>query len=81
MYISPKEFARLLKSSTLSATEQHALLNLLPSLTSEQIQEIGQGLMADGESQTVLFEEVEKRSSMMLHGFEAELKSISEEED
>lgn len=81
MHISPQEFARLLKSSTLSATEQHALLNLLPSLTSEQIQEIGQGLMADGEAQTVLFEEVEKRSSMMLHGFEAELKSISEEED
>lgn len=77
MYISPKEFAHLLKSSTLSAAEQHGILKLLPSLTPEQIQEIGQILMADAEAQHLLAKSVEEKAQNILHNFDADLKSLS----
>lgn len=77
MYISPKEFAHLLKSSTLNAAEQHGILKLLPSLTSQQIQEIGHVLMADHESQNLVVRAAEKKAHEVLDHFDDALKSLS----
>ncbi len=49
--ISPKHFAQVLKNSSLDPQDKVAILNLLPTLTPEQIEEIGKILEEDNAKQ------------------------------
>ena len=77
MYVSPEEFARLLKRSSLSTKEQHSVLRLLPSLTSEQIQDLAKVLFGDVKSQEQILQEFRLKREQLLVEFEHELEKLN----
>lgn len=79
MIITSHQFAHYLKHSTLSPAEQHGILKLLPSLTKEQIQEIGAVLMTDVESQTSITKDHERKRDQLLLGFSIEMEQLKNE--
>jgi hypothetical protein len=79
MYISPKQFADYLKNSTLSPKEQQMILKVLPTLTSDQIQEMGKVLMGDVQAQEGILEEHEQQRDQLLLKFSIELDQLKSE--
>lgn len=76
MLLTPRQFVHLLKNSTLTPIEQQAVLDLLSSLSPEQIQQIAALLKRDHESQERLRADVEGRRDALLLQFNVEAKKI-----
>jgi hypothetical protein len=79
MYITPQKFAEYLKNSTLSPTEQRNVLKLLPSLTAEQIQELGKVFMDDVEEQQEVLQDHEQKRDQLLLKFSIEMEQLKNE--
>lgn len=76
MYITPQQFAEYLKKSTLSPAEQRNVLKLLPSLTAEQIQELGKVFMDDVEEQKEVLQDHERKRDQLLLKFSVEMDQL-----
>lgn len=76
MTITPQQFAEYLKQSTFSPAEQHGILKLLPSLSPDQIQELGKVLMSDVVSQKSVLKEHEQKRDQLLLKFSVEMDQL-----
>lgn len=78
--ISPTEFAELLKKSTFTPIEQHAILDLLPTLSMEQIEESGLVLQHDVEAQKDALDSAKSQRDRLILKFGLDLEKFSEED-
>lgn len=78
---TPKHFAELLKASTLDASEQQALLNLLPTLNEDQIAELTKILETDNKNQQRAFENAESKRDEILLRFGLDVQQIEKESE
>jgi len=79
MKITPEQFAKILKSSTLNAEEQMAVLNLLPKLTIAQIDQLAMVFEKDNTQQEIKFKTaISKRNETLLR-LGIDLKAIEKE--
>lgn len=60
-----QQFAHNLKNSSLSPQVQQALLNLLPTLTNEQIDEIGEALLQDTQEQENILKQLQLKIDIL----------------
>ena len=65
MKTTPKQFAQLLLRSTLTKDEQQMILDLLPSLSSKQIDEIAKTLKKDVSSKKSLCKDIKKHQEKL----------------
>lgn len=76
MLIDPHQFANLLKHSTLDSSEQRSLLNLLPSLSVEEIQRIAEILKRDVALKNKVIADIYGRRDALLLKFDLELEKL-----
>lgn len=72
--ITPKQFADLLKKSTLDPRVQRALLKALPSFTLDEIQALGKILQQDNDSQKKLMDDILIKRDTLLLRFNMEME-------
>jgi len=77
--ITPEKFVELLKCSTLSLVDQRALLSLLPTLTMDQVQEIGKILKADCLEKKHLVGAMERERDKVILSFEADIRQLNQD--
>ncbi len=75
--ISPQQFAKLLKASSFTPREQHALLNLLPKLSMDQIQELALVLQHDVEAQKDALDSAKSQRDRLILKFGLDLEKLS----
>jgi len=71
---NPQKFAHNLKNSTLNKKEQEALLELLPNLTNEQIDEISSTLEKDVKEQKQILDKVQLKSDIFKKNAKKEIE-------
>lgn len=76
MLLTPKKFADMLRKSTLDREEKRALLQILPSLTIEQIKELALILKNDINLQEKLLQEAHTKREKVLLKMSIELNEI-----
>tara|TARA_B100000315_G_C14047560_1_gene350366 strand:+ start:228 stop:473 length:246 start_codon:yes stop_codon:yes gene_type:complete len=76
MNITPKQFAEWLKRSTLSPSEQQAVLDLLPKISPEQIYKIAELLRKDVHRQSKVLAAVTRERDKLILQFDLEMKRI-----
>ncbi len=77
--ITPEQFAKLLKTSTLDANEQHAVLDLLPTLSENQINELAEILKTDNTKQDQAMKQAQSKSEEILLKFGLQMKTIEKD--
>lgn len=78
--ISPQQFAKLLKASTFTPREQRAILDLLPNLSMEQIQELALVLQHDVNAQSDALTSAKTQRDRLILKFGVDLEKLSGEE-
>lgn len=73
---TPAQFAQLLKTSTLDAKEQLAVLNMLSSLNESQIEELAIILQKDNTAQEAHLEAAESKRDALLLKLSMEYKTM-----
>lgn len=76
MTTTPLQFAKLLKTSTLDAQEQLAILNMLSKLNNNQIEELANILKKDNATQQAHIEEAESKRDKLLLKLSMEYKAM-----
>lgn len=76
MSITPQQFAKLLKQSTLEAGEQEEILKILPKLTMAQIQELANILKEDVKQQEKSLDEAKGKQDQAILKMNVELQKI-----
>lgn len=76
MNITAQTFAQLLKNSTLTKQEQHAILDLLASLSKDQITVLGDILETDNKRQHIALENASSKRDELLLKFKLDLQVI-----
>ncbi|MBT4937461.1 hypothetical protein HON22_06110 [Candidatus Peregrinibacteria bacterium] len=74
MQFNPATFGQNLKKSTLSKTAQEAVLNLLPKLKFEQINEIDKILKNDIKKQESIFKKAKLKADIVVKNFKKAFK-------
>lgn len=77
--ITPEQFAKLLKTSTLDANEQKAVLNMLDTLSESQIDELAEILKTDNTKQSQAIKKAQSKSEEILLRFGLQMKAIEKE--
>lgn len=77
--MTPEQFAKLLKTSTLNADEQRAVLNLLPTLSETQINELAEILKTDNAKQDQAMKQAQSKNEEILLKFGLQMKTIEKE--
>lgn len=77
--ITPEQFAKLLKTSTLNADEQRAVLNMLNTLSETQINELAEILKTDNTKQDQAMKQAQSKSEEILLKFGLQMKTIEKD--
>lgn len=73
MKTTPKQFAHLLAHSSLSESERQAVLQIIPTLDTKQIEEIAQTLRLDAKEKKKLCRMIRSKQKKIHTKFESDL--------
>ncbi|MBI2453193.1 hypothetical protein HYV56_00655 [Candidatus Peregrinibacteria bacterium] len=76
MYISPQQFAQLLRNSTLGGEQQKAVLKILPFLSFDHIQKIAAALQNDVNIQQRIDAQTQNKLEKLFLEFQIRLDSV-----